>query len=159
MSRLRSELAALPLLLAAVLGAAYEVAVAREWISLGSVPGEGPPYEGWFLTTTLLALLAGSVASWVVAWRYESNMSVALLGVAAAVFVVARWQGFDPYYLPTMRRYSDAGTFSLWWVYGVALLATLGTALAFTRSRFGYAVNGPALLLCAFTATFAGVGH
>ena len=150
---------ALPLLLAVVLGAAYEAAVAREWISLGSVPGEGPPYEGWFLATTLLALLAGSVVSWVLAWRYEGNVSVALLGVAAAAFVVARFHGFDPYYLPTMRRYSDAGTFSPLWVYGVALLATLGTALAFTRSRFGYAVSGPALLLCAFTANFLGIGH
>lgn len=159
MSWLRSELAALPLLLIVVLGAAYEAAVAQEWISLGSVPGDGPPYEGWFVSTTLAALLVGSVFSWILAWRYESNVSVALLGVAAAAFMVARFHGFDPYYSPIMRRYSDAGTFSTLWVYGVALLATLGTALAPTSSRVGYAVNGPALLLCAFTATFLGVGH
>ena len=159
MTWLRSELAALPLLLVVVLGAAYEAAAARGWISLGSVPGEAPRYEGWVLSITLLALLVGSVFSWVLAWRYERNVSIALLGVAAGAFVVARFHGFDPYYLPTMRRYSDAGTFSATWVYAVALFATLGTGLAFTRSRVGYAVNGPALLLCAFTAVFFDAGH
>jgi hypothetical protein len=153
------ELSALPLLVAVVAGAAYEAAVALEWVSLGTLPGEEPRYQGFFLSAALVAILAGIIVSFVLAVRDRSNRFVALLGAAAAAFVVARFYGFDPYYLPTLRRYSDGGGFSPTWVYAVALVAVLASVLCFTRPRAGFIVNVPALLLCAFTATFVGLGH
>jgi hypothetical protein len=93
------------------------------------------------------------------AWRLENNVFAAFLGVAAAALVIASFYAFDPYYLPTMRRYSDGGTFSPTWVYAVAGLGLLSTVLCLTRPRIGFVVNGPALLLCAFTVMFVGVGH
>jgi hypothetical protein len=147
------------LLLAVIAGATYEAAVALKWISLGDVPGEEAPYFGLFYTAALIALLVGAVVSWILAWRYESNVFVALLGIAAAALVVTSFYSFDPYYLPTMRRYSDGGTFSPTWVYAVAGFGLLSTWLCLTSPRIGFAVNAPALILCAFTVTFLGVGH
>lgn len=73
--------------------------------------------------------------------------------------IAARFHGFDPYYLPTTRRYSDAGAFSPAWVYAVAPLALTATILCLARRRAGLVLNAPALLLCAFTAAFTGIGH
>jgi hypothetical protein len=148
-----------PLLLAVTAGAVYEITVALGWVSLGTLPGEGPRYEGLVLPVALVAILAGTIGSWTLAVRSRRNAFVALLGAAAAAFVVARFQGFDPYYLPTLRRYSDGGAFSPAWVYAVALFAVVASLLCFVRPRAGFILNAPALLLCAFTATFVGVGH
>ena len=93
------------------------------------------------------------------AWRLETNVFAALLGVAAAALVIASFYAFDPYYLPTMRRYSDGGTFSPTWVYAVAGLGLLSTVLCLAKPPVGFVVNGPALLLCAFTVMLLGVGH
>ena len=146
-------------LLAITAGVAYEAAVALKWISLGDLPGEEARYRGLFYTAALIALLVGSVGSWMLAWRLESNVFAALLGVAAAALVIASFYAFDPYYLPTMRRYSDGGTFSPTWVNAVAGFGLLSTVLCLARPPVGLVVNGPALLLCAFTVMFLGVGH
>jgi hypothetical protein len=147
------------LLLAVTAGATYHAAVALRWISLGDVPGEEAPYFGLFYTAALIALLVGAIVSLTLAWRHESNLFVALLGIAAAALVVTSFYSFDPYYLPTMRRYSDGGTFSPTWVYAVAGFGLLSTWLCLTSPRTGFVVNAPALFLCAFTVTFLGVGH
>jgi hypothetical protein len=147
------------LLLAVTAGAAYEAAVALKWISPGDMPGEEAPYLGLFYTAAVIALLVGAIVSWILAWRLKSNVFVALLGIAAGAFVVASFYAFDPYYLPTMQRYSEGGTFSSTWIYAVAGLGLLSTVLCLTRPRVGLVVNAPALLLCAFTVTFVGVGH
>jgi hypothetical protein len=140
-------------------GAVYETAVALGWVSLGTVPGDGPDHEGLVVLAALPAMLAGSTVSWALARQGRSDTSIALLGAAAAAFTVARFEGFDPYYLPTLRRYSEAGAFSPAWVYAVALLALAACLLSLGRSRVGFILNPPALLLCAFTAAFVGVGH
>jgi hypothetical protein len=146
-------------LLAITAGAGYEAAVALKWISLRDLPGEEAPYFGLFYTAALIALLVGSVVSWTLAWRLENNVFVALLGVAAAALVIASFYAYDPYYLPAMQRYSEGGMSSPTWVYAVAGLGLMSTVLCLTRPRVGFAVNGPTLLLCAFTVTFLGVGH
>ena len=149
----------LPLLLAVSAGAAYETAVALGWVALGTAPGEGPAGDGLVLVVGLAALLGGGIASWALAVRGRRNAFVALLGLAAAAFVVARFQAFDPYYLPALRRYSDGGAFSPAWVYAVAGLALAASVLCVVRPRAGFILNAPALILCAFTATFLGGGH
>lgn len=154
-----SRLSTLLLLLAVGVAAVYETAVALGWISLGSAPGDGPAHEGLVLVAALLAMLAGCLLSWNLAQRRRRDASIALLGAVAAAFMVARFEGFDPYYLPTLRRYSDGGAFSPTWVYAVAFAAVAASLLSFLRPRIGLILNAPALLLCAFTAAFVGVGH
>jgi hypothetical protein len=143
-----------------VAGAAvYEATIALGWVPLGTVPGRWVDPEGLVLIAVLLAILAGCVLSWTLAGKRRRDTSIALLGVAAAAFMVARFEGFDPYYLPTLRRYSDGGVFSPWWVYGLALFAVAASALGLARPRIGLTLNAGALLLCALTATSVGVGH
>ena len=142
------------LLLAVTAGATYEAAVAMKWISLGEVPGEEAPYFG-SSTRRLSSPCWSAQSSPGPAWRHESNVFVALLGIAAAALVVTSFYSFDPYYLPTMRRYSDGGTSrrstrSRIWALEHAALST--------SPRIGFVVNAPPCPL-RFTVTFLGVGH
>lgn len=159
MSRSWDELGATPCLLAVTAAAVYEAAVALGWVPLGTLPGEGPSHEGIVLAAALLAILGGCVLSWRLALRGGRNPSVALLGAAAAAFMVARFYSFDPYYLSTLRRYSDGGAVSPVWVYAAAAFALVVSLLCQTRPRTGFILNLPALLLCGLTALFVGVGH
>jgi hypothetical protein len=142
-----------------VAGAAYETAVALGWISLGTQPGDGPPLEGFVLVAALIAMPVGALVSLALSDGGRSSTFVALFGAAAGGFVVARFHGFDPYYLPTLRRYSDAGTFSPAWVYTVAGLGLLASFLCFVRPRAGFVLSGAVLPVCAFTSIFLGTGH
>jgi hypothetical protein len=133
--------------------------VALGWIPLGMLPGDGPDHEGLVIAAALIAMLLGCVVSWRLARHRRRDTSIALLGAAAAAFMVARFEGFDPYYLPSLMRYSDTGSFSPTWVYGLAAFAIVASLLSLMRPRVGFMLNSPALLLCAFTAAFFGVGH
>ena len=140
-------------------GAAYEAAVALGWISLGTQPGDGPPFEGLVLVAALIAMLVGALVSLALSDGGRSSTFVALFGAAAGAFVVARFYGFDPYYLPTLRRYSDGGAFPPGLVYTVAGLGLLASVLCFARPRVGLVLSGAVLLVCAFTSIFLGTGH
>ena len=133
----------------------YEALVALGAIKLGSQPGDGPPGEGWVLFIALLAMLA---AAGLVALAPPSRGS-ALLAPAAAGFLLARFHTFDPYYLPTLRRMSDAGFLSPVLVYLVVLLA-MGVALLSGRwlaaPRY---LGAPIVLGAALLAFVAGGGH
>jgi hypothetical protein len=149
-----------PLILAALAAAAaYETAVALGWISLGTQPGDGPPFEGLVLVAALIAMLVGALVSFALSTEGRCSTFVALFAAAAGAFVVARFHGFDPYYLPTLRRYSDGGIFPPAWVYTVAGLGLLASFLCFARPRAGLVLSGAVLFVCAFTSTFLGTGH
>jgi hypothetical protein len=151
---------ATPLILAVLAaGAAYETAVALGWISLGTQPGDRPPFEPLVLVAALLAMLVGALVSWGISADGRCSTPVALFGAAAGAFMVARFHGFDPYYLPTLRRYSDGGIFPPAWVYTVAGVGLLASFLCFARPRVGLVLSGVALLVCLLTSIFLGGGH
>jgi hypothetical protein len=151
---------ATPLILAVLAAAAaYETAVALEWISLGTQPGDGPPFEGLVLLAALAAMFVGAIVSLALSAEGRCSTPVALFGAAAGAFVVARFHGFDPYYLPTLGRYSDAGIFSPALVYTVAGLGLLASLLCFARPRVGLVLSGAVLFVCLFTSIFLGTGH
>jgi hypothetical protein len=113
--------------------AAYEAAVAIEWISMGSVPGQDAPGQ--------------------------AEVTIAALPLAAASYLLAHYYAFDSYYLPSLRRFSDSGSVSSARVYGVVVAAVL-VALAITRRPSVAPVLTPILLLiCAGTVVAEGVGH
>jgi hypothetical protein len=149
-----------PLILAVLAAAAaYETAVALEWISLGTQPGDGPAFEGLVLLAALAAMFIGALVSFALSTEGRCSTPVAPFGAAAGAFMVARFHGFDPYYLPTLRRYSDAGTFSPAWVYTVAGLGLLASLLCFARPKVGLVISGAVLFVCLFTSMFVGTGH
>lgn len=150
---------ALPLVVVIAVGAAYEAAVALGWVPLGDAPGEGPRFGSVFYAAALLAMVIGAPLSWVLAAKGRASIPASLLAVAAVAFMVAAYNGFDPYYLPTLRRYSDDGSFPPAWVYTIAAAGLAASALCFLGRRFGLVLTGPVLLFCAFTSLFLGVGH
>jgi hypothetical protein len=148
----------LAILLVLAGAAVYETAVAIEWIGVGSEPGEGARYEGIVMVFAALAMLGGTVTSLVLAARGRRSALAGLFAVAAAAVMVAHYYTFDTYYLPTLRRYSDSGSFSPTWVYSVAIAAALASLLALARPTPGLIVTALVIPLCLFTVVFAGLG-
>jgi len=138
--------------------AAYEAAVALEWISMGSLSGQEAPGQAAVTIAAFLALLTGIVAT-LVSRRILHRWPAALVPVAAAVYMLAHYYAFASYYLPTLRRFSDSGSVSSAWVFGVVVAAVL-VALAIRRRPSVAPVLTPILLLiCAGTVVAEGFGH
>jgi hypothetical protein len=90
--------------------------------------------------------------------RSRRSVPAALFAVAAAALMVAHYYAFD-YYLPTLTRYSESGSFSPAWVISVAIAGVLASLLAFARPLFGFMATAVVIPLCLFTIVFAGFGH
>jgi hypothetical protein len=138
--------------------AAYEVAVALEWISMGSVSGQEAPGQAVVTIAAFVALLTGIVGT-LVSRRILHRWPAALVPVAAAAYMVAHYYAFDSYYLPTLRRFCDGGAVPAEWLYGV-VVATLVVAVAIRRRPSTAPVLTPlVLLVCAVTVLAQGTGH
>lgn len=138
--------------------AAYEAAVALEWISMGSVPGQEAPGQAVVTIAAFVALLVGIVAT-LVSRRILHRWPAALVPVAAAAYVVAHYYAFDSYYLPGLRRFSDGGAVPAAWLYGV-VVAALVVAVAIRRRPSTDPILTPlVLLVCAVTVLAEGTGH
>jgi hypothetical protein len=138
--------------------AAYEAAVALEWISMGTLPGQEAAGQALVTIAAFLALLTGIVAT-LARLRILRRWSATLVPIAAAAYMVAHYYAFDSYYLPSRTRFSDSGSVSSIWVYGV-LGAAVIVALAIRRRPSVAPVLTPILLLvCAGTVVAEGFGH
>jgi hypothetical protein len=149
------------LVLAALAAAtAYEFLVAVNVIHLCDVPGKGPP------GAELVGLLAGAgvagsvfLAVILAARGEEGTPLAAAVAPVAALFMVARFYTYDPYYLPTLLRQSEKDFVPALVVYVLAGFS-VGVGLVTLRKRaVGLVLTVPAVLLCGFTAWFSGFGH
>jgi hypothetical protein len=141
---------ALPTLAGAALafGAIVELLQATSVIGLGAQSGEEPSIVGVAFAAGLLGSLLAAAAV-IVGPRWA-----AVLPLLAAAFLVARFESYDAYYAPTLRRMSDGGLLSSGWVW--LLCAAAVAAAALQRAR---AVGAAVLLLIAGSALLAGAGH
>ena len=131
--------------------AAYELALALEWLDLPSEPGADPP-GAWVAFVASLLAIGGTFLAAVVRSR---GGWFAAIPLAAAAWMVAHYYAFDPYYSPSSRRYSDAGSVSAWWVYGVLVA---GVLVAVTSRRTS--MLAPLyILVCLVTVIGMGIGH
>jgi hypothetical protein len=138
--------------------AAYEAAVALEWISMGSHPGDNATGQAPVSIAAFLALLTGIVAT-LVSRRILRRWPAALVPVAAATYMVAHYYAFDPYYLPTLRRFSDGGVVPAAWLYGVVAAALVATVAIRRRPSTAPVLTPLVLLVCAVTVLALGTGH
>ena len=143
-------------------GAAHQAAVALRVVELGTAPGEGPPGE-WLVAAAIVAMpVAGVVgAVWQFVDRADERRArlLAAVDVAAAAFVVCRFLAFDPYYLPTLRRFSEGGNVGATWIVLVAALLVAAAVATVKRPAAGPALSAPPLVIAAVTAVLTGVGH
>ena len=137
--------------------AAYEAAIALQWIPVGTEPGDNARFEGLVISLALLAFLGGIVISIGLAVRDRRSVVGALIPVAAALMMIARYYTFDTYYLPTLTRYSE-GSFPASWVYGLALASVSACVLSLMKPRIGAVIAAGVIFLCTFTVTFFGFG-
>ena len=150
---------AVGLMLGLLVGATlYETLVALQVIELGSQPGDGPPGEQAVALIAVCAMLVAAGLALVAALGARVPF-VALLPPAAAAFLVARFYTFDPYYLPTLRRFSDDGMLPPALVYGMVALAIGAALLTRFNRRVGAALSVPVILACALFAQVVVGGH
>lgn len=147
--------AAVVVLLAA---AAYEAAVALEWISMGSLSGQEAPGQAGVTSAAFLALLTGIVAT-LVSRRILRRWPATLVPIAAAAYMVAQYYTFDSYYLPSRTRFSETGSISSLWVYGVAVAALIVALAIRTRPSVAPVLTPILLLICGGTVVAQGFGH
>jgi hypothetical protein len=138
--------------------AAYEAALALEWISMGSKPGDEAAGQGAITIAAFLALLTGIVAT-VVSRRILRRWPATLVPVAAAAYMVAHYFAFDSYYLPSLRRFSESGGVSSVWVYSVAVAAVIVALAIMQRPSVAPVLTPILLLICAGTVVAEGFGH
>jgi hypothetical protein len=141
-------------------GAAYEAAVALGVLEVGPEPGAEPPGRTVVFTVAELALLGSALAAAAGAPRARgSRVTLTVVPLAAAAFLVARFYSFDSYYAPTMRRMSDDGAIPPGLVWSLAAGCAGASLLLRSRPRRGRALTAPVLFLVALTALLAGTGH
>ncbi len=140
--------------------AAFEGLVAIEVIPFGSEPGEGAAGGGVVFVAALLAFLCAAVASFAHAQtaRPERRLVWIALAPVGVMYVVVRWYSFDPYFAPTLRRYSE-GAVSGAGIAGLALAAVAVAGLASVLPRGGAVAASVVLLVSALTAWALGIGH
>jgi hypothetical protein len=138
--------------------AAYEAAIALEWISMGSLSGQEAPGQAEVTIAAFLALLTGIVAT-VVSRRILRRWPATLVPIAAAAYMVAHYYAFDSYYLPSLRRFSDGGAVPSIWLYGVVLAAVVAAFAIRRRPSTAPVLTPLVLLVCAVTVLVEGTGH
>jgi hypothetical protein len=140
--------------------AAYELAVALEWISMGPEPGDEARGQAVVTIAAFAAILVGAVATTIAARRARVPGWVAsLVPLAAVAYVITHFYAFDSYDLPSLRRFSDSGHGFTVWVYAVSACSVAVSALALVRARLGLALMPFALVACGVTVLLMGAGH
>jgi hypothetical protein len=138
--------------------AAYEAAVALEWISMGSQPGDDAAGQGVVTVAAFLALLTGMVAT-LVSRRILRRWPATLVPISAAAYMVAQYYTFDSYYLPSRTRFSETDSIPSAWVYGVAVAAMVVALVIRRRPSVAPVLTPILLLICGGTVVAQGLGH
>lgn len=148
---MRSSVAAsLALVLAAVV---QNGLVALGVLSLGVEP-QGESRFHWIVAVAFPALLACGLLFLIgsAARRVGEPLAgwtpAVLFPAAGALWVIAGFFSYDPYYQPTLKRYSEEATFSGWWIAVVVVLCALACLAVRRAGRAGLALGGVALLMC-----------
>jgi hypothetical protein len=141
--------------------AAYELALALGLVGsyAGLAPGQGVEGEDTVTAVAWLTMLVGAVVALVHAIRPRWPWAVAIFAPAAAAFMTAKFYTYDPYYLPTQRRYSDGGAVTAEWVLGMLAVSLVVGVSTHLRPRAGSKATAFMLPLLLVTSVLASDGH
>jgi hypothetical protein len=156
---MRYVLPALGWILVAMLAAAtvWAAALSLGAGTIGPDSGRGVHGDDAVVLAALLAMLVG--AGLEVAYVFRPHAVAALLAPAAAAFLVAFFFNYDPYYAPTLRRYSDGGLVSGGWIAFLAVSALGAAVLTRFRPPGGAALSAVLLLFVLGTTVIVPAGH
>ena len=139
----------------------FETLVALEVVPVGKVPGDGARGGGVVLAAALLAMLVGAAVALVAALAPPAtdapSLAQVLLAPSGVAYLTARWLTFDPYYLPTLRRYSDGGV-GVPWIAALVVAGTVAGLLTRRLPRLGAVATSGVLTVSALTAWALGFG-
>jgi hypothetical protein len=139
-------------------GAIYEVGLMLWGDYAGLESGQNPGADRTITAVASMAMLVGVFVAAVHAVRPRVPWAIALFAPAATAFVIARFYTYDPYYFPTLRRYSEgrgAGGF-------LAVMVVLSIAVGVwsrLRPRSGSAGTALVLPFLLFSALLLWDGH
>jgi hypothetical protein len=142
--------------------AAYELALALGLVGSysGHAPGQDVEGEETVAAVAYLTMLAGSILAFVHAFYPRAPWPVALFAPAAAAFMITRFYTYDPYYLPSLQRYSEnKGPWALGWVLGMLAAAVVVGVRTRRMPRAGSIATGCLLPLLWITSLLASTGH
>src|SRR5438093_7441124 len=104
-------------------------------------------------------MLVGAALAGMNARRQRCSWAVAFFAPAAAPFMLARFYTYDPYYLPTLRRYSDGGAVPAAWIFSILAVSIVVGISTRVRPRTGSMASALILPLVLLTFLFASDGH
>jgi hypothetical protein len=141
--------------------AAYELVLVLGLVGsyAGSAPGKGVEGEGTVAAVAGLTMLVGAAVAGVHATRPRFPWAVALFAPAAAAFMTTRFYTYDPYYLPTLRRYSDGGAVPAGWILSMLAVSIVVGVSSRLRPRAGSIATAIMLPWLLLTFVFASDGH
>jgi hypothetical protein len=142
--------------------AALELALAIGLVGdySGRVPGQDVDGEETVAAVAYLTMLVGSVVAFVHARYPRVPWAVALFAPAAAAFMTTRFYTYDPYYLPSLQRYSEStGAAGVAWVLGLLTAAVVVGVWTRRAPRVGSIATGCIMPLLWITSLFMSTGH
>ena len=149
---------ALPAVLLAAAG--YEL-VLIVWGSYphGLDPGESVNGEATVAQIAYVGMLLAAAVAVGHALGPQLPAAVAQFAPAATAFSIARFYTYDPYYFPTLRRYSDDRPGALEALLVMIALSLAAAVLTRRWPRIGSAVTALALPLVLFVSLILSDGH
>ena len=138
---------------------AYELALPLSASTAGLSPGQAPDGEGTIALVAAFAMVVAIAAPLPLAAARGQSWAPALFAPSAAAFVVARYFTYDPYYFPTLRRYSDGGFLPESWVFLIAGISLLAGLMTRVWPRGGAAVSSLVIIVLLVTFLAMGLGH
>ena len=142
--------------------AAFELALALGLVGSysGRVPGQDVEGEETVAAVAYLTMLVGSVVAFVHVRYPRVPWVVALFAPAAAAFMTTRFCTYDPYYLPSLQRYSENWSAWAWgWVLGLLAAALVVGVRTYKAPRAGSIATACILPLLWLTSLFMSTGH
>jgi hypothetical protein len=138
-----------------VAAAAYELALALGAGSVGPEPGDEVAGSTVVQPIALLAMVAAAGLAPLPGLR---PWPAALYAPVAAAYLVAFYFTYDPYFAPTLRRYSE-GDVAGRWIVVVAVVAVANGVLTRLQPRIGRYTTSAVVLFVLVMTVGAGDGH
>ena len=105
-------------------------------IGLGHLPGEAAPGEALLGAALLITLMGGFVVGGLgLSGRVRRTPALSLVPLAGFSLLLSHYYSYDPYYAPSLRRFSDGAFLPLSAVFLAGVLAAAVTALLSSATR------------------------